>query len=186
MTLARFLIPACLVTLTLALGGCAGQGPDPTRKAGITTRTVPAMTFFYREYDLPASAVEERIEPIAEEVALAAVRRARLEIVGPLTLVFPDFRDYGDAELAVAFGYPVRGHGSRLQNYRTERKERFHCLSVVFDRSSQEASEVWRTLYETAARRELEPIDENRVVIREQGNGYRTEFQLGLRSLGAR
>lgn len=193
----RSLIPVFLVALTLVLSGCAARAPDassrasaerpaPSGEAGITARTVPGTTYFYRKYEMPASAVEERIEPLAEEVALAAVRRARLDIVGPLTLVFPDFRDYGEQELEVAFGYPVRGHGNRLQNYHTERRDRFHCLSAVYDGESQDASELWRALYEAAARRGLEPSDENRVVVHEQGSGYRTEFQLGLRTSALR
>lgn len=192
MALTRSLVIVLLAGLALVLNGCATQGPDPApqvsagatdapEKGAITKTTVPPVTFFHREYELPAAKIQDRIQPIAEEVALAAVRRARLEIVGPLTLVLPDFRDYGEGDLTVAFGYPVRGHGSRLQHYAIQRKDRFHCLSAVFDRESEEASRLWRKLYETAAQRGLEPSKENRVVIREQGDGYQTVFQLGLK-----
>ncbi|PAU77791.1 hypothetical protein CK501_13925 [Halovibrio salipaludis] len=181
------------LNLMISIGaGCASPAPESEAASGadadppeaeerISVETAPATTYFYREYQMAGPAIRDRIQPLAEEVALAAVKRARLTITGPLTLLLPDFRRYEDGELPVAFAYPVRGHGARLPNYETERKERFRCLTAVFSEQQQDASELWRELYREAANRGYEPSDDNRVVIREQGDGYRTVFQLGLK-----
>ncbi|PAV26160.1 hypothetical protein CF392_07215 [Tamilnaduibacter salinus] len=160
---------------TPALSASDPSGPD------IQQKTVRASTYFLGEFEVAKSAFQERIKPLAEDVALAAVRRARLEITGPLTLLLPDFRDYeGTAELPVAFAYPVRGQGRRVPRYQTERKGPFKCLTAVFDESTQTAKTLWQALYKEAKQRGLEPSHDNRVVIRKQGDGYQSEYQLGL------
>lgn len=159
----------------------ANESEATPANLNVQQKTVRASTYFLGEYEVARSALQEKIKPLAEDVALAAIRRARLEITGPLTLMLPDLRNYDEtAALAVGFAYPVRGQGRRVPRYQTERKDPFKCLTAVFDESTHTARTVWQALYEKAQQRGLKPNDDNRVVIRKQGDGFQSEYQLGV------
>lgn len=181
-----FLAPVLL--LLLGFYGCASPSNsedapakqvDTLEGSAVYTKTAPRTTYFTGEYDMPIEDIRAQTRPLAEKVAIAAVKDAKLDIVGPLTLFLPDWKQRSDGEITLGVGYPVSGRGPMLPRFQQAPKAAFKCLSVMVDAGGDTAS-VWNKLYKIADKQGLRVSGENRAVITAKAQSHQIELQLGL------
>ena len=181
----------CLsLMMLLGLLGCAaksGGAPklEPTKignleGAPVVLKTVPRATYFIGEYELPVEEIDEQTKPLAEKVGMAAVRKAKLDIVGPLTLFLPDWRQKAEGNVPVGIGFPVSGKGQQLPRYKRQSMPALKCLTVVRE-AGEDNTETWKELYKLAASEGLEASGDNRTVIKPSDGSFTVELQLGVR-----
>jgi hypothetical protein len=173
----------------VGLAGCATSSTTPESEARqITTldgtpvlyKTEPPATYFFGEYELPANEIREQTRPLAEKVAVAAVKRAKLDIVGPLTLFLPDWSEQTSGEVSVGVGYQVTGSGQLVPQFEQDRKAGLAHLSVTLP-GGEDNTATWEQLYRIADEQNMAPNGDNRAVISPASGGYQVELQLGLR-----
>lgn len=117
---------------------------------------------------------------LAEQIATDAIKRAKLEISGPLMLVFQDLPSMKDGPLTASIGFPVKGKGNKLPKYQLDKKEAFKCLSLVLPTKHSDSAIYWDKLYELAAQQGYKISGESRALISPEKGSYSTELQLGL------
>lgn len=177
-----------LVMLLTAVGCAAPQGGSNTTATEVSMlddkpvmlKTVPRATYFTGQYDMPVGEIRERTGPLAQKVAVAAVKNAKLDIVGPLTLFLPDWRQTTSGDITLEMGYPVSGAGQPLAHYDRQSKGSFQCLTVT-RAAGTDNNEAWAELYRIADEQALSISGENRTVITRNGSEYQVELQLGVR-----
>lgn len=178
-----------LMVMLAGLAGCAASpGGTDTSATEISSlgdepvmlKTVERGIYFTGEYDMPLNEIRERTAPLAQKVAVAAVKNAKLDIIGPLTLFLPDWREPVSGDITLELGYPVSGVGQNLANYQRQSKGRFKCLTVTREAGSDN-QDAWAQLYRIAEENSLSATGKNRTVISRDGADYRVELQLGVR-----
>lgn len=178
------------LVMLLGLLGCAGKsGGSPSVEATkvatlegapVVLKSVPRASYFIGEYELPVAEIGKQTKPLAEKVGMAAVRKAKLDIVGPLTLFLPDWRQQATGDVSVGVGFPVSGKGQQVPRFKRESMSAFKSLTVARE-AGQDNSEAWKELYEIAASEGLEASGDNRTVITPDGGSFTVELQLGVR-----
>lgn len=112
-------------------------------------------------------------------MAIAAVKKAKLDIVGPLTLFLPDWRKQTSGEVTIGVGYPVTGSGQMVPRFEQDIKSEFKCLSVI-RKAGVDNSSAWKELYVIAEQKGMQVSGNNRTVVTRGDGGYQVELQLGL------
>ncbi|MDI9244209.1 hypothetical protein [Marinobacter sp. CHS3-4] len=181
---------AMALTLLLSLAGCASGPSSPS--AQIETRqvtqldgkpvlykTVPRATYFVGNYDLPPEQIRSQTKPLAEKVGIAAVKKAKLDIVGPLTLFLPDWREQTGDQVTIGVGFPVSGSGQLVPQFEQSRKDALACLSVTLE-AGADSNRAWQQLHVIADQQGMQASGDNRAVITRTEDSYQTELQLGL------
>jgi len=172
----------------LGLQGCASTSTssEPQAKqvgtldgAPVIRKTVSRATYFTGEYTLPVADIRVETKSMAEKVAIAAVKKAKLDIVGPLTLFLPDWKNQTADEATIGVGYPVVGSGQMVPQFQQGSKPSLDCLSVT-RRAGGDNQGVWEQLYVIADQQGLQTNGDNRTVITPMAGGYQVELQLGL------
>lgn len=172
----------------MGLAGCATSSSSPDTQARqvdtlegapVLVNKVPRATYFIGEYDLLPEDIRAQTRPLAEKVAIAAVKKAKLDIVGPLTLFLPDWRNQSGGEVTIGVGYPVTGAGQLVPRFDKEMKAEFKCLAVTRP-AGVDNSGAWQQLYVIAEQQGMQVSGDNRTVIKRGNDGYRVELQLGL------
>lgn len=146
----------------------------------ITEKTERSMRFFSVTKTQDAKGLVDSLPALAEQIATDAIKRAKLEINGPLTLVFQNLPAMKGGPLTAAIGFPIKGRGNKLPKYQIEKKSAFKCLSLPLPKADVETSAYWETLYELAAKQGYSLSGESRTVISEHGDGFKAELQLGV------
>lgn len=178
----------CLLMLAGLVGCASSPGSSNTDATEISSlgdepvmlKTVQRATYFTGEYEMPVDEIREQTRPLAQKVAVAAVKNAKLDILGPLTLFLPDWRESTSGDIKLELGYPVTGSGQNLARYQKQMKGDFQCLTVTREAGSDN-QDAWAELYRIAEENSLAATGDNRTVISRDGADYRVELQLGVR-----
>ncbi len=187
----RFRLSVLTILSLILLSGCKSSAPTEansktftvysgTEKLEITEKTEPAMNFFYAEHTLSPEALKQKTKNIAEQVATTAVKRAKLDIVGPLMLIFNDLQSMSEEQITAAIGFPVKGRGNKQPPFALTKKPPFKCLSMPVNDPQQDSKAHWVNLHQIAEKRGYQLSGENRTVILPVGISYKTELQLGI------
>jgi hypothetical protein len=111
-------------------------------------------------------------------VGVAATRRGKVKIDGPLTLVFADLSAVTPDRLPVTVSFPVQAAGvPSVSGFLMENVEAQQVLRVEFDAQRNDVEGTWRALYSAALTQGFTPANRGYVVIDTRG-GLRTEYQL--------
>lgn len=158
---------------------CGTYSPAPKQALQQSVQLIerPAMTLFARQFDLTPQVFGEEIRQMALNLGMTAVRRGKVKITGPLTLVFPDLTANGPQRLQFDLGLPVSAGAAVVNNHKVMRTEQSLVLSTDFDQQRNDVAGTWRLLAEAAAAQGLTPTNQGYVVIHGNG-GERTEYQL--------
>ncbi len=177
------------VMMLAGLVGCATSPGSPDTNASeisrlgdepVMLKTVQRAVYFTGQYEMPVNEIREQTRPLAQKVAVAAVKNAKLDIVGPLTLFLPDWRQPTFGDITLELGYPVTGSGQNLARYQKQMKDDFQCLTVTREAGS-DSQDAWAELYRIAEENSLTATGDNRTVVSRNGSGYQIELQLGVR-----
>lgn len=138
----------------------------------------PAMSLFGRTYQLSPARLREDIGSLARTVGIAATRRAKVEIGGPLTLVFADLGAITPERVPVTVSFPVEAAGvPSVSGFVMDNVDAQQVLSVDFDAKRNDVEGTWRALYSAALTQGFTPTSRGYVVVHTRG-GLRTEYQL--------
>lgn len=138
----------------------------------------PAMDLFGRAYELSPARLRDDIGSLARTVGVAATRRGKVKINGPLTLVFSDLSAVTPDRLPVTISFPVQAAGvPSVSGFVMEKVDAQQVLSVDFDAQRNDVEGTWRALYSAALTQGFTPGNRGYVVIDTRG-GLRTEYQL--------
>jgi hypothetical protein len=111
-------------------------------------------------------------------VGMVAVRRAKVNITGPLTFVFSDLAANSAQRLTFDLGFPVSSGAAVVINHKVIRTEQTLVLSTDFDQQRNDVEGTWKVLSDAAAAQGLTPSNQGYVVIHDS---ERTEYQLVVR-----
>ena len=137
----------------------------------------PTVNLFSRRYALSPAELRQNLRKMAIQLGLAAVRRAKVKITGPLTLVLPDLAGNSAQQLNLELGFPVSSGAQVVTQHRMIREQSSLVLSTEFDSQRNDVEGTWRTLFDAAAAQGLTPGNQGYVVIHDDGS-ERTEYQL--------
>lgn len=138
----------------------------------------PAMNLFGRAYELSPKRFREDIGSLARTVGVAATRRGKVKIDGPLTLVFADLSAVTPDRLPVTVSFPVEAAGvPSVSGYVMDKVDTQQVLSADFDTDRNDVEGTWRALYSAALTQGFSPTSGGYVVVHTKG-GLRTEYQL--------
>ncbi|WP_022962654.1 lysozyme inhibitor LprI family protein [Halopseudomonas pelagia] len=138
----------------------------------------PAMVLFGRNMQLTPERLRNDMGSIARQVGMAAVRRGKMKIAGPLTLAIQDMSAMTDTQLPMLVSFPVNAlGGANVANYVLERTPQQQVLSVNFDPQQADVESTWRALFSAALTQGFTPSQQGYVVMHTQGV-RRTEYQL--------
>jgi uncharacterized protein YecT (DUF1311 family) len=138
----------------------------------------PAMDLFGRAYELSPARLRDDIGSLARTVGVAATRRGKVKINGPLTLVFADLSAVTPDRLPVTISFPVQATGvPSVSGFVMEKVDAQQVLSVDFDAQRNDVEGTWRALYSAALTQGFTLGNRGYVVIDTRG-GLRTEYQL--------
>lgn len=146
----------------------------------VVLKVAPPIRFFSTHATLERDTIKAQTKSIAERVATTAVKRAKLEIDGPLILVFEDLKSMATGPIAADIGFSVKGKATRLPGYSQVKKSEFKCISLLLKQSEDDHSNYWQKLYQLALDNGLKLNGESRTVISPVGTGHTTELQLGV------
>ena len=154
----------------------------PLRDDGVIYEIIlvqrPETTLFGRAHDLSPKRFREDIGSIARTVGVAASRRGKARIEGPLTLVFADLSAVTPERLPVVVSFPVETTGNpSVAGFVVENVASQQVLSVDFDAQRDDVESTWRALYSAAMTQGFTPTSRGYVVVHTRG-GMRTEYQL--------
>lgn len=138
----------------------------------------PAMDLFGRQMQMTPERLRNDMGSIARMVGMAAVRRGKMDITGPLTLVIDDMSAMTETQLPMLVSFPVNAiGGANVANHVVERKPLQQVLSVTFDPEQADVESTWRALFSAALTQGFTPSQQGYVVIHTRGV-QRTEYQL--------
>lgn len=146
----------------------------------VVQKVTPPIRFFSTRATLKQETIKTQTKSIAERVATTAVKRAKLEIDGPLTLVFEDLKSMATGPIIADIGFPVKGKATSLPGYTQTKKNEFKCISLFLTQSENDHSSYWQNLYQLALENGFKLSGESRTVISPTNTGYTTELQLGV------
>jgi uncharacterized protein YecT (DUF1311 family) len=159
---------------------CGTYSPAPMQTLQQSVQLVerPLVNLFTRHYELAPQALGEEIRQMAISLGMTAVRRAKVSINGPLTLVFADLAGNSPQLLKFDLGLPVSSGAAVVNNHKMLRTEPALVLSTAFDPQRNDIEATWRLLFDAAAAQGLRPTNQGYVVIHDS---ERTEYQLVVR-----
>lgn len=137
----------------------------------------PAVNLFSRRYALSPEEFRQNLRKMATQLGMAAVRRGKVKITGPLTVVLPDLAGNSAQQLNLELGFPVSSGALIVTQHKMNREESSLVLSTEFDSQRNDIEGTWRALFEAAAAQGLTPGNQGYVVIHDDGS-ERTEYQL--------
>lgn len=146
----------------------------------VVQKVTPPIRFFSTRATLEQETINAQTKSIAERVATTAVKRAKLEIDGPLTLVFENLKFMAVEPITADIGFPVKGKTTRLSGYTQTKKTEFKCISLFLTQAENDYSSYWKNLYQLALENGFKLSGESRAVISPTGTGFSTELQLGV------
>lgn len=132
---------------------------------------------FGRHYQLTPKRLRSDLRGLATNVGIAANRRARLSISGPLTLVFDDLAAVSPESVPLQVSFPVSGSGAAVAGYALSTSPAMQVLSTPFDAERNDAESTWRALYSAALTQGFRPTGQGYVLIHTRGRSW-TEYQL--------
>ncbi|WP_087462931.1 hypothetical protein [Oleiphilus messinensis] len=146
----------------------------------VTSKTIPRMTYLYNPYEFAKTSLETDIKNKATHLATNAIRRAKVTLEGPLTLIFDPMPTPDSKSISLQLGYPISGPVSRRGRFKIEKVPEFKCLTLRLDPQQHNTDTAWQQLYQTAQQQNLELTGEGRTVIREIDDRLEMELQLGI------
>ena len=143
---------------------------------------VKKQSFFYRQYHAAEEDDPEQIKRLAQQMAIAAIKKAKLDIAGPLTFVYQDLDKMANDQVTGDIGFPVKGRGQRVAGYKTATLKNFHYLAVKLiseqvQGDNSVVAEAWRSLYRQAKENNHGLTGESRMEIHDNGEFV---LQLGI------
>lgn len=156
---------------------CGTYSPAPKQALQQSVQLIerPVVNLFARHYELTPQVFSVKIRQIAINLGMVAVRRGKVNIVGPLTLVFDDLAGNSPQLLKFDLGLPVSSGAAVVNNHKMLRTEPGLVLSTDFDQQRNDVEGTWRLLFEAAAAQGLTPGNQGYVLIHDS---ERTEYQL--------
>ncbi|MES2821209.1 MAG: ankyrin repeat domain-containing protein [Pseudomonadota bacterium] len=161
---------------------CAAYAPAPASASASTAGEAqalavellerPVMTLFGRRHTLSPAALPQELRGLATNLGMAAVRRAKVKIIGPLTLVLPDLAGNTTERVSLDLNFPVSSGALVVPNYRLTRTEPTRVLSTVFDPQRNDMAGTWQALHAAALARGLTPANQGYVVIQADGSAH--------------
>ena len=136
------------------------------------------VNLFARHYELTPQVFSVKIRQIAINLGMVAMRRGKVSIIGPLTLVFSDLAGNNPQLLKFDLGLPVSSGAAVVNNHKVMRTEQGLVLSTDFDQQRNDVEGTWRLLFDAAAAQGLTPANQGYVVIHDS---ERSEYQLVVR-----
>lgn len=138
----------------------------------------PAMSMIGRSVQMSPERLRSDIGGMARQLGVTAVRRGKMRITGPLTLVFNDLSKVTPESLPFIMSLPVDGSGAaNVGNLLMQQMPEQQVLSVDYDAQQADAESTWRALYSAALTNGFTPTAQGYVVIHSRG-APRTEYQL--------
>lgn len=138
----------------------------------------PAVSLFARRFELEPKVLAVENRQMAVNLGMAAVRRGKVSIVGPLTLFFYDLAGNSAQRLSFDLGFPVSAGAAVVNNHKVIRTEQSLVLSTYFDQQRNDVEGTWKALFDAAAAQGLTPSNQGYVVIHDK---EKTEYQLVVR-----
>ena len=144
----------------------------------ITLRSLEPTQYYGRSMTMSPSEMQARMGRVATNIGTAAVRRAKLRITGPLTLVFDDLQKVTPDSLPMIVSFPVSGDISQASgSNQVFSKPAQTVLQVEHDPLKGDAESSWRALYSAALTQGFTPSAQGYVVVHTRGT-RRMEYQL--------
>ena len=138
----------------------------------------PAQSLFGRHMQLTPERLRNDMGGIARQVGMSAVRRGKMQIVGPLTLAINDMSAMTETQLPMLVSFPVTTVGAaNVAGYVVENRSAQQGLSVIHDPEKADVESTWRSLFSAALTQGFTPSQQGYVVIHTRGVP-RTEYQL--------
>nr|WP_298144065.1 hypothetical protein [uncultured Pseudomonas sp.] len=137
----------------------------------------PAVNLFSRRYTLAPEEFRQNLRKMAIQLGMAAVRRGKVKVTGPLTVVLPDLAGNSAQQLNLELGFPVSSGALIVTQHKMIREESSLVLSTDFDHQRNDVEGTWQVLFDAAAAQGLTPGNQGYVVIHDDGS-ERTEYQL--------
>ena len=135
----------------------------------------PAQSLFARHFELAPKVLKAKMRQMAINLGMTAVRRGKVSITGPLTMVLPDLASNSAQALKFDLGLPVTSGAAVVNNHKVIRTEPSLVLSTDFDQQRNDVEGTWTLLFATAAAQGLSASNQGYVVIH---GSERTEYQL--------
>lgn len=161
--------------LKAPLCGAYSPAPNLALQQPVQLLERPAETLFVRHFELAPKVVAAKMRQMAINLGMTAVRRGKVSITGPLTMVLPDLASNSAQGLTFDLGLPVSSGAAVVNNHKVIRTEQSLVLSTDFDQQRQDVEGTWTLLFEAAAAQGLTPSNQGYVVIH---GSERTEYQL--------
>lgn len=159
---------------------CGTYSPAPKQALQQSVQLIerPVVNLFARHYELTPQVFSVKIRQIAINLGMVAMRRGKVSIIGPLTLVFSDLAGNNPQLLKFDLGLPVSSGAAVVNNHKVMRTEQGLVLSTDFDQQRNDVEGTWRLLFDAAAAQGLTPANQGYVVIHDS---ERSEYQLVVR-----
>lgn len=136
----------------------------------------PAL-LFGRVLQTSAARLEKQLRAMAVRVGTAAAHRAKLQLVGPLTLHIEDMAGQTAEASRLYVSYPVDSSRGNLGGYNLVEHPAVTVLSTTFDSARQDSASTWRALHRAALEQGLQPANQGYVVMHTRGRRV-AEYQL--------
>ena len=156
---------------------CAAYSPAPNDALQQSVQLLerPAQSLFARHFELAPKVLKAKMRQMAINLGMTAVRRGKVSITGPLTMVLPDLASNSAQALKFDLGLPVTSGAAVVNNHKVIRTEPSLVLSTDFDQQRNDVEGTWTLLFATAAAQGLSASNQGYVVIH---GSERTEYQL--------
>ncbi|MEM8564087.1 MAG: hypothetical protein AAGF57_17740 [Pseudomonadota bacterium] len=142
--------------------------------ARVETKTVPALKFFYQDYDRPLSELAEESRSLAMKMGVAMVRSGG-SIDGPMLLVASNIEDVDVMRL----GFPASGSPRAGGRYHLDIIDEFKCAFIEYRAEDGPLEDFWANFLVEVERAGYSLSNERRVVM-QGGSDARLELQVGV------
>ena len=178
---------AMAATATAAAATAAAIAPEggtdiAVRSVAIEIKSVPAISLYYIEPDVPFAQLAGNLKSLAARLAVSLMKSGG-SASGPLHIIFPG-PDSGEVEAAtLQLGLPARGVPSARGQYKTRRTKAFKCAYMTQEGPASELPRSWARFSAALLDAGYALSGERRVVIdgnRGNNGTLKIELQLGV------
>jgi tetratricopeptide (TPR) repeat protein len=153
------------------------EAVDTAIEEAVRVKTVPAMSLFYAEHDIPLAELVGQLRSLALRLNISLVK-AGGSAAGPLTIFSLGDPDSEATAASLQLALPAKGSPTARGRFRTRKADAFKCAYLTY--SGDDMATVWADFYSKVQASGYELTGERRVVIL-PGNAAGTELQLGIK-----
>ena len=147
-------------------------------------KRVEEQFFYFGTYSIEQAKNQNASEAVAKKLAQTIAFKTETEIDGAFSLVVEgeNINSIVDGSAALQLGWWVKKIGEPVDNFRSEIKPQFKCLSVKFKGDQLTLINAWQKFYETTLAKNYKITGDGRMLINLHSNtGYMmAELQLAI------